>query len=59
MWNIHIHTIVFELSLSAKEERKKERKEKRKMMTKLKFSSVVFSNLKKVGGTYTVDLAIE
>ena len=26
MWNIRIHTVVFELSLSAKEERKKERK---------------------------------
>ena len=29
MWNIHIHTIVFELSLSAKEERNKEDEQNR------------------------------
>ena len=41
-----------------KKKKKKERKKERRL-TKSKFSSLVFSTLLKVSGTFRVDLAIE
>ena len=59
MWNIHIHTIVFNLSLSVKEEGKYEGKKERKKMNKIEICTHGFLNLIKVSETYTVDSAME
>ena len=50
--NIRIHTIVFKLSLSEKEE-------KRKNMNKIEILMHGFLERDKVSGTYTVDFEIE
>ena len=39
--------------------KKKKKKEEEERRTKLKFSSLVFSNLLKVSGTFGVDIALE
>ena len=54
-----VHHIVFELCMMEKKKGKRKRKEwtKERIETKLKFSTLVFSTLKEVSGTYGVDLA--
>ena len=50
MYNICIHSIVFQLCLMKRKERR---------WTKLKFLRLVFLTLLKVSGTYKVDLTLE
>ena len=50
IYNVCVHTIIFELNLSERE---------RKNVNKIETLHMIFLNLLKVSGTYTVDLAIE